>query len=45
MKEKAPNYLINLIPKCERASRTRNNAITACNCQKDCSKCSFFHLP
>ena len=25
MKKEAPNYLINLIPKCEAAIRTRNN--------------------
>ena len=27
MKEEAPNYLINLIPKCEQTIRTRNNKI------------------
>ena len=27
MKEEAPDYLINLIPKCEQTIRTRNNRI------------------
>ena len=42
MKEKAPNYLINLVPKCEPAIRTRNNNIPTFNCRTDCFKYSFF---
>ena len=42
MKEKAPNYLINLVPKCEPTIRTRNNSIPTFNCRTDCFKCSFF---
>ena len=38
MKKEAPNYLINLIPKCEAAIRTRNNSFTTCNYQTDCFK-------
>ena len=42
MKKKAPNYLINLIPKCEAAIRTRNNNFLTYNCRTDCFKYSFF---
>ena len=42
MKEKAPTYLINLVPKCEPTIRTRNNSISTFNCQTDCFKYSFF---
>ena len=42
MKEKTPNYLINLVPKCEPTIRTRNNSIPTFNCRTDCFKCSFF---
>ena len=42
MKEKAPNYLINLIPKCEPTIRTRNNSVPTFNCWTDCFKYSFF---
>ena len=42
MKKEAPNYLINLIPKCEAAIRTRNNNFPTYNCQTDCFKYSFF---
>ena len=31
MKEEAPNYLINLVPKCETSIRTRNNSIPTFN--------------
>ena len=41
MKEK-PNYLINLVPKCETNTRTRNNSIPTFNCRTDCFKYSFF---
>ena len=42
MKKKAPNYLINLIPKCEAAIRKRNNNFLTYNCRTDCFKYSFF---
>ena len=42
MKEEAPNYLINLFPKCERNTRTRNNSIPTCNCRTNDFKYSFF---
>ena len=42
MKKEAPNYLINLIPRCEQTIRTRNNNIPIYHCQRDCSKYSFF---
>ena len=42
MKEKAPNYLINLVPKCEINTRTRNNSIPTFNCRTNCFKYSFF---
>ena len=42
MKEVAPNYLINLVPKCERNTRTRNNSIPTFNCRTNCFKYSFF---
>ena len=42
MKEEPPNYLINLVPKCETNIRTRNNSTPTFNCQTDCSKYSFF---
>ena len=32
MKKEAPNYLINLIPKCEQTIRTRNNHIPSYHC-------------
>ena len=38
----APNYLINLIPKCEVAIRTRNNDFPTNGCRTDCVKYSFF---
>ena len=42
MNEHAPNYLINLIPKCEKTIRTRNSHIPTYHCQTDCFKFSFF---
>ena len=42
MTEKAPNYLINLIPKCDTTIRTRNNSIPTIHCRTDCFKYSFF---
>ena len=42
MKKEAPNYLINLIPKCEQTIRTRNNHIPSYHCRTDCFKYSFF---
>ena len=42
MNEKAPNFLINLIPKCEPTIRTRNNGIPLYKCRTNCFKHSFF---
>ena len=42
MNEHAPNYLINLIPKCEKTIRTRNSHIPTYHCRTDCFKLSFF---
>ena len=42
MKEEAPNYLMNLIPKCNQTTRTRNSHIPIFHCQTDCFKYSFF---
>ena len=42
MNEKAPNYLINLIPKYEPTIRTRNNSIPSYKCRTNCFKHSFF---
>ena len=42
MKKEPPNYLINLIPRCEQAIRTRNNNIPIYHCRTDCFKYSFF---
>ena len=39
--EKAPNYLINLMPKCDTTIRTRNNSIPTFNCRTDCFKYSL----
>ena len=41
MTEKAPNYLINLISKCDPTIKTRNNSILTFHCT-DCFKYSFF---
>ena len=42
MTEKARNYLINLIPKCDTTIRTRNNSIPTFHCWTYCFKYSFF---
>ena len=42
MNRQAPNYLINLIPKCQQFFRTRNSQIPAFHCRTDNFKCSFF---
>ena len=42
MTGKAPNYLINLIPKCDTTIRTRNNSILTFHCRTDSFKYSFF---
>ena len=42
MNEKAPNYLINLIPKYEPIIRTKNNSILSYKCRTNCFKHSFF---
>ena len=42
MKEEAPNYLINLILKCNRTIRMRNSHIPIFHCRTDCFKYSFF---
>ena len=42
MNEHAPNYLINLIPKCEKTIRKRNSHIPTYHCRTDCFKFSFF---
>ena len=42
MKEEAPNYLINLITKCNQTIRTRNSHLLIFHCRTDCFKYSFF---
>ena len=42
MKEEAPFYLINLVPKCEINIKTKNSSILTFNCLTDCFKYSFF---
>ena len=42
MKEEASNYLINLVPKCETNTRTRNSSIPTFNWQTNFFKYSFF---
>ena len=44
MKEEAPIYLINLIPKFEQTIRTRNNRIPVYHCRAESFKHSFFPL-
>ena len=41
MNEKAPNYLINLIPKYEPTIRTRNNSIPSYKCRTNCYRFIF----
>ena len=45
VKEEAPNYLINLIPKIQQTTRTRINRMPTFHCRTDCFKNSFcsFH--
>ena len=38
VKEEAPNYLINLIPKTKQTTRTRINRITTFHCHTNCFK-------
>ena len=42
MKEEAPNYRLNLIPKRNQTIRTRNSHILIFHCRTDCFKYSFF---
>ena len=42
VKEEVPNYLINLIPKIQQATKTRINCMPTCHCHADCFKNSFF---
>ena len=42
VKEEAPNYLINLIPKIQQTTRTRINCMPNFHCRTDCFKNSFF---
>ena len=42
MNEKAPSYLINLIPNYEPTIRTRNDSIPSYKCRANCFKYSFF---
>ena len=42
MKEEAPSYLINLIPKCEKTITTRTNRIPVYFCDTENFKHSFF---
>ena len=42
VKEEAPNYLINLIPKIQQTTRTRINRMPTFHCRTDCLKNSFF---
>ena len=42
LKEEAPNYLINLIPKIQETTRTRINRMPTFHCRTDCFNKSFF---
>ena len=42
MKELAPNYLLNLIPKFNQIIRTKNSHTPIFRCRTDCFKYSFF---
>ena len=42
MRNDAPDYLIDLIPKCEHLIKTRNSHIPTFHCRTDCFKYSFF---
>ena len=42
VKEEAPNYFINLIPKIQQTTRKRINGMPTFHCRADCFKNSFF---
>ena len=42
MKEEAPKYLTNILPKCQQTIATRNSNILTFYCRTDCFKFSFF---
>ena len=42
VEEEVPNYLINLIPKIQQATRTRINRMPTFHCRTDCFNNSFF---
>ena len=42
VKQEAPNYLINLIPKIKQATRTRRKHMPTFHCRTNCFKNSFF---
>ena len=42
MNEQAPQYLINLVPKCNHSINTKNSHIPTFYCRTDCFKYSFF---
>ena len=42
IRNEAPNYLINLIPKCEHTIKTRNSHKPLYHCRTECFKSSFF---
>ena len=42
MKEEAPKYRMDLIPKCQQTIRTRNNLIPVYYCRTESFKHSFF---
>ena len=44
MTEKAPNYLTNLVPKCDPTIKTKNNSISTFHCRTDCFKYYFSPL-
>ena len=44
MREEAPNYLINLIPECEKTIRAKNNRIPVYHSRRKSLKHSFFSL-
>ena len=45
MKEEAPNYLTNLVPKCETNTRTRNDSIPLSTAEQIVSSTLFFLPP
>ena len=42
VKEEAPNYLINVIPKIQQTTRTRTNHVPTFHCRTGCFKNYFF---